>query len=502
MIRPITPQRSLIWDDSINTLRALITPGAEVYVVGGAVRDAYLHRPIHDIDLATPGDGRPLARHIANQLGGAYYPLDAERGVGRAIIPWGDQRITVDVAQFRGPDLFADLKARDFTINALAVRLDSDLQSVFDPMNGLGDLEAKRLRQCDTTSIADDPVRALRGVRASITFKLAIERSTQHSIRTAATMLTTVSPERLRDELYQILDTAFPSTAIRIMQQLGLLSPIIPEIDAMLNVPQSPPHQFGLWDHTLHTMAHLNTLLSVIGPGRTGAHTANVKTGAAAAVLDTFRQPLRAHLATTWANGRTHRSLLLLTALLHDVGKPVTRTEDNAGRIHFYEHETAGERLAAERVRRLHLSNEEIARVKSIIRHHMRPHWLHADDMLSRRALYRFWRDTGAAGIDVCLLAMADYLATFGVTLNADEWADYLATVQSVLSYYFEHTEVGAAPSLLVTGQDILDRFSLSPGPQIGALLEQLREAQAVGDIKTKEEALNWAQRILNNNGV
>lgn len=502
MISPITPQRPLIWDDRIDTLRALITPDDDVYVVGGAVRDAYLHRPIHDVDLATPNDGRPLARHIANRLGGAYYPLDPDRGVGRAIIPWGDERITVDVAQFRGPNLHADLKARDFTINALAVRLDGDLQSVFDPLGGLDDLKARLLRQCDTTSIADDPVRALRGVRASVTFKLAIETSTQQSIRTAAASLTTVSPERLRDELFQILDTASPATAVRIMQQLGLLRSIIPEIDTMIEIRQSPPHQFDLWEHTVHTVAHLNALLSIIAPGRTSDHTANIMTGAATTVLDAFRRPLRAHVATIWANGRTHRSLLLLAALLHDVGKPVTRTVDDAGHIHFYDHEAAGERLAAERLRQLHLSNEEIARIKSIIRHHMRPHWLHAEDMVSRRAIYRFWRDTGSAGLDVCLLAMADYLATFGATLNADEWASYLASVQRLLNYYFEHAEDRGALRPLVTGQDILDRFSLTPGPQIGALLERLREAQAMGDIKTKEEALSWVQRILNNNGV
>lgn len=502
MISSTIPQRPLTWDDRIDRLRAVMTPGDDVYIVGGAVRDAYLRRPIHDIDLVTPGDGRPLARQIANHFNGAYYALDPDRGVGRAIITWGDEHMTVDVAQFRGPDLLADLKARDFTINALAVHLDGDLQSVIDPLKGLDDLEARLLRQCDTTSIADDPVRALRGVRASVTFKLAIEASTRQSIKAAAALLTTVSPERLRDELFQILDTAFPSTAIRIMQQLGLLRPILPEVDPMLEISQSPPHQFELWAHTLHTVTHLNDLLGVIAPGRTGEHTANVRMGVAAAILDTFRYPLRAHLATSWANGRTHRSLLLLAALLHDVGKPVTRTVDNAGHIHFYDHESAGERLASERMRQLHLSNDEIARVKSIIRNHMRPHWLHTDDEHSRRALYRFWRDTGVAGIDICLLAIADYLATFGVELNTEAWTGYLANIQNMLSYYFEQMEVRTAPSPLVSGQDILDRFSLTPGPQIGELLEQLREAQAVGDIKTKEEALNWAQRILNNNGV
>ena len=102
MITPVAPQRPLFWSDIVMTLRNIIPPGQEVYLVGGTVRDAYLHRPFHDIDLATPNDGRPLARQIADALKGAYYPLDAERGVGRVVITQAERTLTIDVAQFRG----------------------------------------------------------------------------------------------------------------------------------------------------------------------------------------------------------------------------------------------------------------------------------------------------------------------------------------------------------------------------------------------------------------
>src|SRR5271165_5097278 len=108
-----------------------------VYLVGGAVRDVLLHRPIHDLDFATAGDGRRLARLISDRLGGAYFPLDPDRGVGRAIVKHGSETYVIDVARFRGHSLEDDLAGRDFTINALAVPMNGDLQTVLDPLGGL-----------------------------------------------------------------------------------------------------------------------------------------------------------------------------------------------------------------------------------------------------------------------------------------------------------------------------------------------------------------------------
>jgi len=142
-----TPRRPLIWHPFVEALREAVPARFNAYLVGGTVRDAYLGRPIHDVDLATPGDGRPLARAIADAFAGDYYPLDAERGIGRAIVRWDSERLIVDVAQFRGEDLLADLRGRDFTVNAMAVPLHGDLGHVIDPLGGLADLDLKRLRR-------------------------------------------------------------------------------------------------------------------------------------------------------------------------------------------------------------------------------------------------------------------------------------------------------------------------------------------------------------------
>lgn len=495
---PVIPPRPLIWHEFVEALQVALAADQEVYIVGGAVRDAYLHLPLHDLDLATPGDGRPLARVIANHFGGDYYSLDAERGVGRALIPWQNGRLTIDVAQFRGPDLASDLRHRDFTVNAMAVQLAGDLQQVIDPLNGLEDLAAKRLRQCHPNAVAEDPVRALRAVRTSVSHHLLIEPDTRQSIKDQAQRLSDSSVERVRDEFFQVLNSPKPAAALAALQQLGLLRQIIPEVEPMQGVQQSAPHVFDVWKHTLAAVEALDTLVRLIYSAASTDLAANVQFGLTSTALHAVRDPLRQHLSHEWPNGRTHRALLNLAALLHDSGKPPTQTVEEDGKIRFLRHEQIGEKLAFERGTALRLSNDEVARLSAIVRHHMRPHWLSADPPLSARAVYRFWRDTGPAGVDVCLLAVADYLATSGVTLETRAWINYLETIQHLLESYFLHRDTAIPATPLLNGQALMEHFHLEPGRRIGELLDHLREAQAVGEIASPQDALEWVQRILN----
>ncbi len=495
----VYPRRPLIWPPILEALRAKLDLSQEIYLVGGAVRDAYLGRSVHDIDLATPGDGRPLARQIANAFGGAYYPLDAERGVGRAIIPTEQGPLPVDVAQFRGPDLLTDLQKRDFTLNALAVDLRGDLQAVIDPMGGLDDLYDKRLRRCGPSSIADDPLRSLRGVRASVTFTLRIERDTIQDIKANAGRLQQVSPERVRDEFFQILGGRRPAAGLETLRRLGLLAHLIPEAAVLDGTTQSPPHQFDVWRHTLLTIERLDSILHEISPRHDDNVTANAQVGLVSWTLELYRDAIRQHINQQWPNGRSHRALLIFAALLHDIAKPQVRSVDESGRIRFFEHEVLGESIAQERGEALRLSNGEVERLCLIVRNHMRPHHLSSVPQVTARAMYRFWRDTGPAGLDICLLALADYLGTSGPALNTQDWIHYLERIQRLLDFYYTRHLPIVSQSPLLTGQILMERFGLEPGRQLGSILNEVREAQAANEINTQEEALDWVQRFLDN---
>ncbi len=149
------PHRPLIWPDLLYEIQDRILQDSQpVYVVGGAVRDALMGRPVTDIDLTVPQGAVALARRIANTLSGDVFVLDSERDVGRALVDTPDGRFMVDVARFRAEDLAADLLDRDFTINAMAVALHGDLSALIDPLDGEQDVRDKVLRRCTPQSLA------------------------------------------------------------------------------------------------------------------------------------------------------------------------------------------------------------------------------------------------------------------------------------------------------------------------------------------------------------
>ncbi len=490
-------QTSMQWPPLFDALRTLAPRfGGTVYVVGGAVRDAQLKRPIHDFDLVTAADGQHVARLIANTFGGAYYPLDAERGIGRALITYEGIAYEIDVSRFRGATLSDDLAGRDFTLNAMAVSLHGDPNVIIDPLGGLDDLKIKRIRRCAPDAISSDPIRALRAVRQSVALKMMIEPLTREDVRSA--QLDGVSPERIRDELFKTLDGAQPHAALRALDTLGLLAQIIPDVTAMHGVTQSPPHVFNVWEHTLKVIEALSRVLAVISPTRTSDTVADSFSGMIVYVLDRYRPKLQDHLALNWSGGRSSRALLMLAALLHDCGKPATRTVDSSGAIHFYQHEVIGGDMTRVRATALRLSNDEVERLTMIVRQHMRPMHLARAGSVTKRALYRFWNAAGVAGIDVCILTQADFLGVYGITLTLTEWLPYLDMLSKLLDGYYNQYTTVVAPPPLVDGLALMEALGLAPGPQVGKLLRQISEAQAVGDVTTIDQALALARSVQN----
>jgi putative nucleotidyltransferase with HDIG domain len=206
---------------------------------------------------------------------------------------------------------------------------------------------------------------------------------------------------------------------------------------------------------------------------------------------------VRAHLAVELSSGRDRALLLKLAALLHDVGKPQTCSQDEDGRIHFYNHEPVGARIAADRLQALRFSRDEIDRAWVIIGQHLRPAHLARAGRVTGRAVYRYFRATGCGGVDVVLLALADHLATWGPNLDEQCWTRRLEVAETLLTHWFEHREETVSPPPLLTGDDLMAELDLEPGPQIGRLLEAVREAQAAGEVHSREEALALARTHL-----
>ncbi len=478
----------------------------EIYLVGGAVRDMLLNRISPDLDFATPSNGISLARRVANALKTDFVALDDERGTGRVLTTQEDgAHMILDFATYRGVDLDADLRGRDFTINALAFDLRS--QTILDPLEGGQDIRARRIRACSPTSFTDDPVRILRAIRQAAAFGFRIEKDTRELMKQAVDQIGRVSPERQRDELFKILDGPKPDACMRALEMLGVFPHLLPELSAMKGAEQSEPHVHDVWTHTLAVLQYLESTLSALAMDYSADDTNDLFTGLLTLRIGRYREQLAGHFSKALNPERSLRALLFFTALYHDVQKPETKTIDETGRIRFFDHDVQGVQVAALRLEALHLSNDEADRVKTIIANHMRFHFftsrMEAEKKEpSRKAMYRFFRDTGEASVDLILLGLADLRGTRAHALTQASWAAALDVARILLENYFEKPQETIAPPRLLNGHELMRDLNLESGPAIGQLLEAIREEQATGRIETREQAFAFARAWVQDNEV
>jgi len=246
-------------------------------------------------------------------------------------------------------------------------------------------------------------------------------------------------------------------------------------------------HFWNVFDHSLMTVAAVDFLL------RQGEwEYADEKILAAVPWSETLAQ----HFTSGVSSGSNRRVLLKLAALLHDIAKPQTKDTEAGGRTRFLGHAQEGATTAAAILERLRFSGKEIKMVEMMIEHHMRPTQMTQEKLPSNRAIYRYFRDTGDAGIDILFLSLADHLATRGPNLILTGWQEHVDIVNYVLNQRFQEKSP-VMPPRLIDGHDLIDIFGMSPGPEVGELLEAVREAQASGEVTTREDALAYLRERL-----
>lgn len=458
------------------------------FLVGGSVRDAVLGRPVRDIDIAVQGRAAEWARAFADEEGGAFYLMDAEHDVARVIL----SGLYVDWAKLRG-DVVSDMGTRDFTLNAMARPIEDERSftaglemgresEIIDPYHGLDDLRQRQVRVVSDASFQDDAVRLLRAPRLAGELGLTIEPITELLMRRDAHLLAAAPMERVRDELFKIIALPDPAPRLVYLDTLGLLEHVLPELVGLKGVAQSEPHAYDAFEHSWRTLAETVDI---------------ERNGYRDAANDRFTDEVQAHCAQVISADRSRALLLRLVALLHDIGKATTRSVDAEGRVHFYDHETVGAELIVRAFTRLRLSNDEIALARAVVEHHLRPAQLAREGVVSRRAAYRFFRDAGAAGIEVCVLSVADLRARSPLLHEGDEDSKLRSTNERLLDLYLNARATVIAPVPLVNGRTLMRELNLLPGPELGRLLEAIREAQVEDKVRSEKEALVLAQALL-----
>ena len=457
-----------------HALSKLNTP---IYLVGGAVRDAILGRVSHDLDFVVPENGIKTAFRLGDILQQPAFVLDQERDVGR--IRWAKQGLFLDISTFRGPSLTADLSDRDITFNAMAIpALAQTTAEVIDPLDGMTDLADKKIAITHPHALSDDPIRALRAIRMMVRYEGSLTPETATAVQEALPLLNQVSAERQRDELLNLLTDA-PEIALKKLYELAGLDKVLPRIAALAPIEQSKPHHENVLFHTFSILRWLPTVLDQ------HLHSNQAP----------FATKLRAHLARPVTGMVTGLDLLRLAALYHDVGKADTQTIEENGRIRFFDHDTVGATITEERLTEFRFSREAVTHVTSIVHGHMRPLLLATSDTVSVKARHRFFRRYGHAGLDICLISLADHLATYNGISDDTSWAKINTIVTDLLAHYYQFEDPAIQVAPFLNGRDIMEILGSSGGPQIGKLLRLLRESQIAGDIKTKDEAIHFIQQ-------
>jgi putative nucleotidyltransferase with HDIG domain len=478
--------------------------GRPAWLVGGAIRDRALGRATVDLDVVVDGDPARAARAIARAAGrAACFALSEEFGAWRVCAR--DSSWQVDVEPLRGGSLSADLALRDFTVNAIAEPIEGG--EPIDPLGGLADLAAGRLRMAASGAFADDPLRVLRLARIAVELGLEPEPETLRLAREHAPGLARCSPERVFVELRRIVAARAALRGLALMSELRATEVVFPELEALRGVEQSRFHHADVHGHTLEVLRR-TIELTEFAAGRSEDASAGLDDEATpgqreqgpadelAVALGEHRAAVAQLLAEPLADGLTRAEALRWGALLHDAAKPLTRgVRPGDGRVTFIGHDERGAALAREVLGRLRSSERLRGHVAALVRHHLRLGFLvHERQPLSRRTVFSYLRATDPVEVDVTLLSVADRLATRGDRAQ-EAIAAHLAVAEAMLGDALRWRAQGPPPPLL-RGDELARELEIPAGPRLGALLEQLAEAQFAGELATPEQALAYARTL------
>jgi len=492
------------------------------YIVGGFVRDWLLKRKTNDIDIAVSGNAITIAQEVAEEIGGKFVLLDDVNNIARVVVIEDEQpgrtsqnqelrgaEWHFDFSPFTG-DIESDLARRDFTINAMALELSQFVTAskatkmssrksasfltakqsplkLIDPFSGKEDLRDKIVRGVSEQIFEADAARLLRAVRLAVELDFTIEPNTESLIRRYSQAITEVPGERVREELLRFFTLPQAAYNLRYLDKLGLLLALIPELGESKGVEQPTAHFWDVFEHSLQTVAAIEFLIR-----ESDWKYSNDDMLSTAPWSDVIER----HLSQEVSSGSNHKVLLKLAGLFHDIAKPMTKSIDDTGRARFLGHTKQGAAMTASILERLRFSNREIRLVESLVYHHLRPVQLAHEGLPTQRAIYRYFRDTEEAGIDILVLALADYLASRGPLTSMKEWKNHCQLIKYILSEH-EKQQAKILPVKLIDGHDIINNFDLSPGPLIGKLLDMVNEAHASGELSNREEALALVRREL-----
>ncbi|MBL8014535.1 MAG: HD domain-containing protein [Candidatus Omnitrophica bacterium] len=450
-----------------------------IYLVGGFLRDHYLARSVTDFDFAVNKGAILLAKAFADAIAGAFVVLDQEHGCGRVVKKVQGTVWIFDFADFRAASLKKDIASRDFTINTLYADLlkikdgDNIADFIVDEQGAKKDLKNKIIRMVSPKAFKDDPLRLMRAYSLKSNFGFKIEKTTAKCIKEEFKGLRAVSMERVREEFFKILSAPRSFETVQEMDRIGLLAMFMPQITIMYDVHQGGYHHLDVWNHSLEVLRQFEK------------------------VMEEFKSDpqVLGYLQETMGSNHRRFSLIKLAALLHDIGKPETKKVEPT-RTSFHGHEHVGKNITRLIGRHLKLSVRERHMVEDLVLYHLRPGYLSNFKVPSEKSVFRFFRDAKDEVVSILALSLADQRATRGPLTTEEDQEHHQKICVGLIKRYFQmKTKVPAVK--LLSGDDLIKKLKLKPSPLFAKILQSVQEAQALGKISTKQEALALAAKCI-----
>ncbi len=467
----------------------------EIFVIGGYVRDKLLNKFNKDLDFVVKKNSLNAAREIADFFGGDFFILDRERETARALIQLESHQYIVDIALMNGENIIDDLTKRDFTINGMALNI-SEPDKIIDPLGGQKDLQNKKLVPCRESSFSDDPVRILRAVRFIQNLGLVISPKTKPAILAASKNLHFISAERIRDEVCQIIKLADISRSYELMSEYKVSALIFPSLEIINEIAPEFPHVHNALTHSFRVVELVRSLLDFIINSKQICE--NNYLNDVQKLIENYRDPLIEYLRTFNKLNSSICPLMALAGLYHDSAKSNISPFKEDGRIVYPNHALKSAEIVRVRMGALAFSNDDINFVATIIRYHMSEYFKSISiEENPNRKIYRYFLEAKDLGVLLGIFHLADLIATYENTLTQSRWKIAFESVERIFDVWFNRFREVISPAKLITGDELIEKLGLSPGRQIGRILESIREEQAAGSLSNKKMAFDFAKKMI-----
>lgn len=443
---------------------------AEIYLVGGTIRDFYLGKENFDKDIViAKTDAQGFAQSLALCMDATFIALDDINKIYRIVLK--DKINFIDIASLVGETIEEDIKRRDLTINAIAVNLKTF--KIIDVASGINDLKAKKIRHINEQNFIDDPLRLLRVYRFAANLDYDLDNELTKIIKKHAKKINNSAAERINYEFLKLFSGNYTAKILLQMDETELLKEILPVVEELKKVPPNLHHHLNLFEHSIEVVKQIQE------------------------IYENSPLEVKEHLEQTGFGGTTRLAHLKLAGLLHDIGKPDTWTiEEDTGKHRFIKHDDIGSKMGTNILKQMKFSKKQRDYIAKMIKYHIYPSHVVCAPALNDKIYMRFIRKMENEAIDIITLAKADRLSARGEEITDKIVEKNISSLNCLQNFYLSVKDTLKPLPKLLSGEEIMEALDLKPSKELGIIIKSLQEAQLAGDIMTKKEALSYIKRL------